>query len=62
MKKMDLGLIVAVAMLVVWAVLTFVINDAPGVTHALLIAGLSLLIWRVVKRDVGPARGQPPRP
>lgn len=62
MKKMDLGIIVAIAMLVVWAVLTFIVNDAPGITHALLIAGLSLLIWRVVKRDVVPARDQPPQP
>ena len=62
MKRMDLGIIIAIAMLVVWAVLTFVVNDAPGITHALLIAGLSLVIWRVVKRDVVPGRGQPPRP
>ena len=48
---MDIGIIVAVAMLVVWAILTFLVNDAPGITHALLIAGLTLLIWRIVKRD-----------
>lgn len=59
---MDLGIIVAVAMLVVWAVLTFVVNDAPGVTHALLIAGLTLLIWRVVKRDATPGPEQPRQP
>jgi hypothetical protein len=47
---MDLGIIAAIVMLVVWAVLTFVVNDAPGITHALLTAGVSLLIWRVVKR------------
>lgn len=58
MKFMDIGMVAAVAMLLVWAVLTFIVNDAPGVTHALLIAGLSLLIWRVVKRD---AVGEPPR-
>jgi hypothetical protein len=56
---MDLGMIVAILMLVVWAVLTFIVNDAPGVTHALLIAGISLVIWRVVKRDPLPAREQP---
>ena len=55
MKNIDVGLIAAVAMLVVWAVLTFVVNDAPGLTHALLVAGLSLLIWRIVKRDAPPA-------
>jgi threonine/homoserine/homoserine lactone efflux protein len=59
---MDLGIISAVAMLVVWAVLTFVVNDAPGATHALLIAGLTLLIWRVVRRDASPARERPRQP
>jgi hypothetical protein len=53
---MDLGLIAAIVMLVVWAVLTFVVNDVPGVTHALLTAGVSLLIWRIVKR------GEPKKP
>jgi threonine/homoserine/homoserine lactone efflux protein len=48
---MDIGILVAVLMLVVWAVITFIVNDAPGVTHALLIAGVSLLIWRTVKRS-----------
>ena len=47
---MDAGLIVAIVMLVVWAVITFVVNDAPGMTHALLTAGVALLIWRIVKR------------
>lgn len=55
MKSMDLGLIAAVVMLVVWAVLTFVVNDAPGMTHALLTAGVALLIWRIVKRSSGDA-------
>jgi hypothetical protein len=47
---MDIGIIAAIAMLIVWAVLTFVVNDAPGITHALLTAGVTLLIWRIVKR------------
>ena len=59
---MDLGIILAIAMLVMWAVLTFIVNDAPGITHALLIFGLSLLIWRVVKRDVLPASERPRQP
>ena len=59
---MDLGMIVAILMLIVWAVLTFIVNDAPGVTHALLIAGVTLVIWRVVKRDALPAREQPRQP
>jgi threonine/homoserine/homoserine lactone efflux protein len=61
-EKFDFGIIVAVAMLIVWAVLTFVVNDAPGATHALLIAGVFLLIWRVVKRDVSGAPERPPQP
>ena len=48
---MDIGILVAVLMLVVWAVITFIVNDAPGFTHALLIAGVALLIWRTVKRS-----------
>lgn len=39
---------VAIAMLVVWAVWTFVINDAPGGVHVLLTVGVFLLIWRIV--------------
>jgi threonine/homoserine/homoserine lactone efflux protein len=53
MKKADIGLIIAIAMLVLWAVITFVINDAPGMTHALLTAGVALLIWGIVKRSGG---------
>lgn len=59
---MDIGILIAVVMLVVWAVITFVVNDAPGVTHALLIAGVSLLIWRTVKRSETAARERPDRP
>ena len=59
---MDIGILVAVVMLVVWAVITFIVNDAPGVTHALLIAGVSLLIWRTVKRSETGESEQPRRP
>ena len=59
---MDIGILVAVLMLVVWAVITFVVNDAPGVTHALLIAGVSLLIWRTVKRSETGERERPGQP
>ena len=44
---MDLGLVVAIVMLVGWAVGTFVF-EAPGAIHALLTLGLFLLIWRIV--------------
>jgi hypothetical protein len=47
---MDLGIVLSILMLIVWAVLTFIVNDAPGMPHALLTAGLTLLIWRIVKR------------
>jgi len=56
---MDLGIVLSILMLIVWAVLTFVVNNAPGVTHALLTAGVALLIWRVVKRSEPAAREQP---
>lgn len=59
---MDIGILVAVVMLVVWAVITFIVNDAPGVTHALLIAGVSLLIWRTVKRSETGESERPRRP
>ena len=59
---MDIWMVVAVVMLLVWAYVTFIINDAPGITHALLTAGVALLIWRVVKRSSPPAPGKPPRP
>ncbi len=44
-------MISAIAMLVVWAVGTFAFA-APGWIHLLLTVGLSLLIWRIVARDV----------
>jgi hypothetical protein len=47
---MDLGIVAALAMLVVWAVGTFRF-DAPGWIHALLTGGVFLLIWRIVVRS-----------
>ncbi|HEX6050500.1 MAG TPA: DUF5670 family protein [Gemmatimonadaceae bacterium] len=46
---MDLGIVVAIAMLVVWAVATFMF-EAPGWVHLLLTAGVFLLIYRIVVR------------
>ena len=58
---MDLGILAAIAMLLVWAVATFKF-DAPGWIHLLLSGGLFLLIWRIVVRgtrtDVPPRRRQ----
>ena len=46
---MDVWIIAAIAMLVVWAVGTFAFAG-PGWIHLLLTAGVSLLIWRIVSR------------
>jgi threonine/homoserine/homoserine lactone efflux protein len=59
---MDLGIMLSIAMLIVWAVITFVVNDAPGITHALLTAGVALLVWRIVKRSAPTEPEKPPRP
>jgi hypothetical protein len=50
---MDPGILAALAMLILWAIGTFV-YDAPGWIHLLLTVGIFLLIWRIV------ARGEPP--
>lgn len=46
---MDIGIIAAIAMLVIWAIgaLAF---DGPGWIHLLLTVGVSVLIWRIVVR------------
>ena len=46
---MDFGILVAIAMLSVWAVATFMF-EAPGWIHLLLTAGVFLLIYRIVMR------------
>jgi len=43
---MDIGLVAAVVMLIVWAIGAFVF-DAPGWIHLLLSVGMFLLIWRI---------------
>jgi hypothetical protein len=45
---MDVGIIAAIGMLVLWGVGTFAF-DAPGYIHALLTGGLCVLVWRIVK-------------
>lgn len=52
---MDVWMIAAIAMLVVWAAATFAF-EAPGWIHLLLTLGVSILIWRIV------ARGTPDEP
>lgn len=46
---MDLGIVAAIAMLVVWAAVTFT-TSAPGWIHILLTMGVFLLIYRIVVR------------
>ena len=57
---MDLGIIGAIAMLVIWAFVTFT-TEAPGYTHLLLTLGVFLLIWRITvvsSRKSGPPPGK----
>ena len=46
---MDIWMIAAIAMLVVWGIGTFAF-EGPGWIHLLLTVGLSVLIWRIVVR------------
>lgn len=45
---MDIGIIAAIVLLVIWAIAT--VLDGPGWIHLLLTIGVSLLIWRIVVR------------
>jgi hypothetical protein len=49
---MDIGIVAAVLMLVLWAVLT-VVTEAPGYVHLLLTVGFFLLFWRISARAGG---------
>ena len=52
---MDLGIIIALIVLIVWAIGALVMQG-PGWIHLLLTVGVSLLIYRIV------ARGTPKPP
>jgi uncharacterized membrane protein len=54
---MDVGVIIAVAMLLVWAVVALV-YDGPGWIHLLLTLGVTLLIYRVVLRGTRVENGR----
>jgi hypothetical protein len=54
---MDVWIIAAIAMLVVWAAGAFVFAG-PGWIHLLLTLGVSMLIWRIVVRGTP---DEPPR-
>jgi hypothetical protein len=47
---MDLGIIAGIVMLVGWAIATFMF-EAPGFVHFFLTAGVTLIIWRIVRRS-----------
>ena len=54
--EMDFGIVAAVVMIIVWAVITFT-GDAPGYVHLLLTIGFFVLFWRViVRKDPIPPR------
>jgi len=57
---MDLGIIVAIIMLIMWAIGALVMQG-PGWIHLLLTAGVSFLIYRIVVRTSGPAKSPPTR-
>ncbi|HTJ21875.1 MAG TPA: hypothetical protein VL383_05745 [Gemmatimonadaceae bacterium] len=46
---MDIGILVGVGLLIVWAVAALVL-DGPGWVHLLLTVGVFVIIWRVVVR------------
>jgi hypothetical protein len=45
---LDLGIIIGVVMIIIWAVAVFIVNNAPGFVHLLLTVGLFIVIWRIV--------------
>jgi len=55
---MDIGLIAAIVMLIVWGIGTFAI-DAPGWIHLLLTVGMFLLFWRIAVITAARSRADP---
>jgi len=51
---MDLGILAAIALLVIWAIGALVLQG-PGWLHLLLTIGVTLLIYRIVARNAAPA-------
>jgi uncharacterized membrane protein len=58
---MDVGVITAVAMLLVWAVWALAF-DGPGWVHLLLTLGVTLLIYRIVLRGTRVENGRDRKP
>ena len=57
---MDLGIIVALIVLIVWAIGALVMQG-PGWIHLLLTVGVSLLIYRIVVTTSGESKSPPTR-
>jgi len=57
---MDLGIIIAIVMLIVWAIGALVMQG-PGWIHLLLTVGVSLLIYRIVVSTSGESKSPPTR-
>ena len=59
---MDIGIIAAIALLLIWAV-GALLMEGPGWIHLFLTLGVSLLIYRIVSRGspTEPATKAPPR-
>jgi len=47
---MDLGIVAAIAMLVVWGIGTFMF-EAPGYIHLLLTVGIFLIVQRTITKQ-----------
>jgi hypothetical protein len=57
---MDLGIIIAIVLLIVWAIGALVMQG-PGWIHLLLTVGVSLLIFRIVVSTSGESKTPPTR-
>ena len=57
---MDLGIIAALVVLLMWAIGALVMQG-PGWIHLLLTIGVSLLIYRIVLRSSEPPKHPPKR-
>jgi hypothetical protein len=53
---MDLGIVAAIVILIVWAIGALVMQG-PGYIHLLLTLGVSLLIYRIVQRSSSSSEG-----
>jgi len=57
---MDLGIVAAIVLLIVWAIGALVMQG-PGYIHLLLTLGVSLLIYRIVQRGSTSSERPPSR-